>query len=403
MEESESYHLHIAELVSKYLMNALDAEGIAELERWIGAHERNAERFTGLLDEGALESQGRIFRTAGTEEALIRAKALIGAEMLPMEARPEARAMKLWPRIAVAAAAVAAIAFGIWFFTARYPEADSGTSHYATEIAPGKQGATLTLANGKKIRLSDARNGQLADEDGVTITKTADGQLNYVVMGDRAEGDDQMNTLSTARGETYMVTLPDQSKVWLNAFSSITYAARMNERGLRKVQLAGEAYFQVAKDKQHPFIVESKGQQVEVLGTHFNISAYPEDRQITTTLEEGRVKVTAASQSEVLRPNQQAVLSGKDLQVKDVDAEYALAWKNGYFLFNDESLESVMAKVARWYNVDVEFLDESVKSRAFIGTVSRFEKISEVFHMLEKTNVAVFRLDGRKVIIDKKK
>jgi transmembrane sensor len=311
---------------------------------------------------------------------------------------------RLWPRIAAIAAAVAIMVFGVGLFLYKNQQKTSTLIvAYANDIAPGKVGATLTLASGKKIRLGDAANGEIAKEAGIIITKTADGQIAYKIK-ESTFGENKINTLTTAKGETYILTLPDKSKVWMNAASSLTYSASLRERGLRKVKLEGEAYFQVAKDKAHPFIVESKGQEVEVLGTHFNISAYSDEPVIKTTLIEGGVKVTANHHSRILKPNQQALLTGNGaIKVSDVEAEYDVAWKNGFFLFNGERLESIMIKVARWYNVEVEYADPAFKSKTFIGTISRFEKVSKVLNMLERTDVATFKIEGNKIIIGKKK
>ncbi len=317
-----------------------------------------------------------------------------------------AKVRRMWPRIAAVAAAVAIIVFGAGLFFYKNQQKTSTSVVASTnDIAPGKIGATLTLASGKRISLGDAANGEIAKEAGISVTKAADGQLVYQSNPSlRVEAKQYFNTLTTAKGETYIITLPDKSKVWMNAASSLTYSASLTERGVRRVKLEGEAYFQIAKDKAHPFIVESKGQEVEVLGTHFNISAYSNEPIVKTTLIEGSVKVTANYQSKTLKPNQQALLTGTDaIQVSDVEAEYDVAWKNGFFLFNGERLESIMIKVARWYNVEVEYADPALKSKTFIGTISRFEKVSKVLNMLERTEVASFKIEGNKIIIDKKK
>ena len=313
------------------------------------------------------------------------------------------KSVPLWKRV-VAAAAIATFIFGagLFYFSKDTKQVDSSQLVIQEDVTPGVWGATLTLASGKKIRLADASSGELANEAGVSITKSANGQLIYNIKGSEREPN-KMNTLSTAKGETYQVRLPDGSLVYLNAASSLTYSASLIQRGKRTVRLRGEGYFQVAKDRSHPFIVESNGQQVEVLGTHFNISAYEHEPDTKTTLEEGSVKVITANANKTLKPNQQAILYKNSIQIKDVDAEYALAWKNGFFMFNDENLESIMYKVANWYDVEVTFSDPSLKTETFIGTISRFEKISEVFRMLERTDVASFRLEGKKVIISNKK
>ncbi|MNL08096.1 fec operon regulator FecR [compost metagenome] len=222
----------------------------------------------------------------------------------------------------------------------------------------------------------------------------------------KSKGSDpnQLNTLSTEKGETYILTLPDKSKVWLNAASSLTYTAALMERGVRRVKLTGEAYFEIFKDKAHPFVVESKEQQVEVLGTHFNINAYEDEFVVKTTLLEGSVKISnAGSRSSILKPGQQAVLSDRGIVLKNVEAEDAIDWKSGYFMFNNESLESGLKRIARWYNVQIIYEDESLKGETFFGRISKFEKISKVFSMLERTDIVRFKIEGNKIFVRKKK
>lgn len=322
--------------------------------------------------------------------------------------RKSKRGIILWPRFMAIASAFALIVSGIYFF--KYNNPDSSIAGH--DIKPGKLGATLTLASGKKIKLTAVANGEIADESGVHVTKTADGQLSYEIRENASAGD-KINTLSTENGETFILTLPDKSKVWLNAASSLTYMATLNERGKRIVKLTGEAYFEVAKDKKHPFIVESRGQEVEVLGTHFNINSYPDEPSVKTTLLEGVVRIAPTSLSGtigvsgagnvILKPNEQAVLQNHTIKVGSVVAEYAIAWKNGYFMFDGDNLENVMTRIARWYNIEPFYEDESLKQEIFIGTISKYENISQVLHMLERTEGVTFVIDGKKVMISRNK
>ncbi len=305
---------------------------------------------------------------------------------------------KLWPRMAAAAAIILLIGAGIFF----YGNQSVPDIKYANDIAPGKNTATLTLANGKKIILSDAVNGQLAEESGVRITKTAKGQIIYEIKDQQLSKADVLNTLSTARGETYQVRLPDGSVVYLNAESSLKYPASFAANKQRRVELTGEAYFEVAKDKLHPFIVATSKQTVEVLGTHFNINSYANEPGTKTTLLEGSVLITpqaTGNAGSVLKPNQQAFLNGNAIQVKQVDARTAVDWKNNEIVFNGESLEIIMRKVSRWYNVEVVYENEGLKNQPFGGEVSRFANVSEVLDVLELTGFAHFDIRGRRIIV----
>jgi len=274
----------------------------------------------------------------------------------------------------------------------------TGTSnmppHYSTDINPGGNKAILTLQNGKRIQLSDTK-------EGVVIDASKIGYNDGTLIDDQSA---QTFTVSTPRGGNYQVRLPDSSMVWLNAASSLTYSPPKN--GQRNVKLVGEAYFEVHKNK-HPFIVTNDKQRIEVLGTHFNVSAYNDERSIKTTLLEGSVKVTplsSANQSEtkeiILKPNQESVLNSAGIQVKNVDAVDAVAWKNGEFVFSGgENLESIMQKIARWYNVDVIYADKNIGVKVFNGTVSKFDRISKVLMLLERTKEVKFQIEGRRVTV----
>ncbi len=314
-------------------------------------------------------------------------------------------AVTLWPRIAVASAVLFVLAAGLYFYNTRYSRFAlnryAGESHKANDIAPGRHGATLTLANGKKIRLSDAVNGEIAKEDGIKVTKTGNGQLVYEAGAEAMQGGNEeahlINTLATARGETYQLRLPDGSMVWMNSASSLTYTARLNDDGKRVVRLSGEAYFEVSRDKKHPFIVRTSRQDVEVLGTHFNVNSYDDEGSTKTTLLEGSVRV-GKNEVVVLKPNQQAILTGVKIKVKDVDPNIAIAWKNGNFVFNGGTIKEIMRSLSRWYDIGVIY-EGKVTGELFYADISRYKNISQVLKMLERTNAVHFKIEGRRVTV----
>lgn len=299
--------------------------------------------------------------------------------------------------------AAAAVVFIVFSFAA-YLSLQKKKEHvFATDVAPGKNKAILTLADGKKISLSDAMNGDIAKEAGFSITKTADGQLVYNVAGSENVNDSRLNTISTPNGGEWQIQLPDGSMVWLNAASSIQYSLNIGTAKQRVVKLDGEAYFEVAKNATHPFIVETDKQSVEVLGTHFNINSYKDERVTKTTLLEGSVRVShnITNESEVLKPGEQSLVSVSGMDIKEVDVDESIAWKKGYFMFNNERQESILRKVARWYNVEIEYADQDAKEVMYYGTVSRFEKISKVLRKFEQTGEVRFDIKGNKVIVYK--
>lgn len=309
------------------------------------------------------------------------------------------KTVKLWLKIAAVAAALAIVCTGVYFFNYKSGKLPAPTTVAVQDVKPGDFGATLTLANGRKISLANASKGEIGRESGMVITKSADGRLVYEI-NENVSDPNASNTLSTARGETYQVRLPDGSVVYLNAASSLTYTPSLIENGKRVVKLTGEGYFEVAKDKQHPFIVKTDRQEVEVLGTHFNVSSYADDEVEKTTLLEGSVKLSAAGNFRILKPGQQARLSGDKIQINEIDTDLAVAWKNNEFVVQSERIETIMKMIGRWYNVEVIYIGEKTRQR-FSGSVSRFDKMSKVLEIVESTGEAHFEVKGRTVYVSK--
>lgn len=314
---------------------------------------------------------------------------------------PKKRSIKIYYKW-LAAAAVLALALTV---TLRIQNHSSKKHVFLTDIAPGGNKATLTLANGRKISLNDIANGDLIKEAGLSISKTTNGQLVYNIEKNSGIADDQqVNVISTPNGGEWQIRLPDGSLVWLNALSSLEYPLNIGTTTVRKVKLKGEAYFEVAKGSKHPFIVETDKQKLEVLGTHFNINSYTNESLTKTTLLEGSVRISAIqnlNEYEVLKPGQQSVLSENGIEIKAVDTDESVAWKNGYFMFNNEKQESILRKIARWYNVKVEYADKAAKDVMYYGTVSRFDKISQVLRKFEQTGEVRFEMQGNKLIVYK--
>lgn len=381
---------------NKYLNNELGEEEATQFLKHMQSG-RDNEAFLQLIEDG-LDSP-LADQLLGKPELFALLNQSFAKVTDAIDAKPEKRTAQLWPRIAVGiAAAVALITLSVYLLnTTQYPEPDLGAP-YVNDIKPGKIGATLTLANGKTIRLSDAQNGKIAREAGINVTKTANGQLVYEI-GEGTADPNEINTLTTSKGETYVLTLPDKSKVWMNAASSLTYAASLNQRE-RKVILKGEAYFQVAEDKTRPFIVESHGQRIEVLGTWFNVNAYTDEEKVTTTLLKGSVKVSGKPGSKILRPGDQSSVNEKSISIAEVDTERAIAWKDNKFLFENDDIQYIMRMMERWYNVEVVYTGE-MPTEKFGGGVSRFDNVSQVLKILESTGGAHFKIEGRKILVSK--
>lgn len=379
-------------LLQAYMAGHLSTDEKVELEKWAYASADNKLLLDQIGDpafhEVALQKQ----RSYDVDSALDRVKRQTGRS---------AAQRTLWLRYAaVAAAVILTCTVGLLFHRKGQPaEPLKQTSYVDHDIAPGKHGATLRLASGRSINLNETTRGAFAKEAGVTISKTDSGQLVYTATQSRENTG--LNTLSTAKGETYQVNLPDGSRIWLNAASSVTYPANFAQLKERHVKLEGEAYFEIAKDKTRPFVVESREQKVRVLGTHFNISSYADEQLIRTTLLEGKVRVSADNNvAAVLSPGQQAINNNGRLTVSETNAFAEADWRSGRFNFRNEKIESVMRKLARWYNIEVLY-DGALPEDEFNGRISRNKNISRILDLLEKTQDVHFKIEGRRVTVSK--
>lgn len=263
-------------------------------------------------------------------------------------------------------------------------------------LRPGRNQALLTLADGRTVLLDQAHLGLLARQGGSQVQKTADGQLRYAVGA--AGGGLLYNTVATPRGGQYQLTLPDGSQVWLNAASSLRFPVAFTGAE-RRVELTGEAYFEVAKDAKHPFKVAARGAEVTVLGTHFDVQAYADEPALAATLLEGAVRLSQGTQRALLRPGQQGRCWPQgQVQVREVDVQHAVAWKNGYFVFNDEPIEAIMRQVARWYDVDVQY-QGALTNKDFNGKISRYKDAADVLRVLALTGAVHFTTEGRRITV----
>ncbi|OCX52061.1 hypothetical protein BEL04_11180 [Mucilaginibacter sp. PPCGB 2223] len=308
---------------------------------------------------------------------------------------------RVWFRVSVAAAVVFTIG-SVLLIKNREPKqqlASASNIEFRNDVAPGSNKATLILANGRSISLKDAQKGQIAKQGAAIITKTTDGQIVYNTSPVLQNSDNvDMNLIETPKGGQWDVTLSDGTKVWLNASSSIKYPSTFaaNER---KVEITGEAYFEVAHNAAKPFRVITKGQTVEVLGTHFNINAYDDENTVRTTLLQGKVRISKGAKAAVLMPGQQSttLFSDNTIAVKETDTELAVAWHNGYFQFEQSDIHDVMKQLSRWYDVDVKFEGKVTRDK-FGGSMPRDASLGQVLHTLEQSMVR-FKIDGKTVTV----
>lgn len=295
----------------------------------------------------------------------------------------------------VAASVILICSIGLGFYFLNSSQKDS-TEQLA--VVPGGNKAILTLANGKRVIL-DTVHGIISKEEDMAISNAPNGIISYEKLQSILSGSElEYNAIETPRGGTYRINLSDGTKVWLNSASKLRYPVAYSN-GQRVVELEGEAYFEVVKDRSKPFKVKSKGQVIEVLGTHFNVNGYEDEPFIKTTLLEGSIRVSTAKNKLVLKPMQQSINKNGELsgqQLEDVDK--AVAWKNGYFQFDDENLESVMRQISRWYDVEVVFVGKP-SNKKFSGIISRSKGIKTALEIMEATGNVSFKMEGRKLIV----
>ncbi|RDC55153.1 FecR family protein [Pedobacter chinensis] len=290
---------------------------------------------------------------------------------------------------AIAASIILCLTVGFYFMIDRNTLPLTTTTELK-DILPGGHKAILTLADGTVVDLDDAKNGQIAKQNGIVIRKDKNGQLEYIIKEILNPLVTGSNTISTPRGGQYQVSLPDGTKVWLNAATTLKYpyAFAKNERA---VELSGEAYFEVSKDHTRPFRVKTDEQTVEVLGTHFNINAYKNETAVKTTLLEGAVKVSNALGSVNLHPGEQSRLNSSTAKLivdQQIDIDKEMAWKNNVFSFDNDDLQTIMRQISRWYDVDVVY-EGKITSEKYVGEIPRSSNLAEVFKILELNHVHI--------------
>ncbi|MET3888727.1 transmembrane sensor [Chitinophagaceae bacterium OAS944] len=397
---------NIADLIIKHLQETITAEESITLEQWLAASEENRSKFDRIANEKTLREDLLSFI-----ESDQRIKERVYAKLPEVQdaliVTPKRNYMR-W--LSVAAAVLVVGGAGIWMLRSKEASTTKGTEQQvpmATTIPAGGNKATLTLADGTVIDLDKAGNGTIATEGKTKVNKKEDGQLEYKSTTSTRQSSITYNLLSTPRGGQYQLILPDGSKVWLNAASSIKYPTAFSDNE-RIVEITGEAYFEIAnvinkaENEKVPFVVKANEIEVEVLGTHFNMNVYSDEDAVRTTLLEGRVKLklNGTDTYSILQPGQQATWNKKSDEIKkfrDVDVEEVVAWKNGYFQFSNSDIKAVMRQLERWYDVKVEY-HGTLPDKEFVGTLPRSLDLSKVLMLLEKQNVH-FKIDGRKIIV----
>jgi len=392
-------------LIALYLDQTISESQQYELSQWVINHASDKELIK-LLEQAWEERKENVRMTD------IESDRIISAILKPVSSQNSPLAVNkivsinrkvIWlKRLSVAASVLLIIS--ISYFSLR-PAVSPVSIEKNIEITkdfdvkPGGQKAILTLSDGSQIILDSAANGLLTQQGASAVIKLTNGQLQYS-SSKIATAEVLYNTMSTPVGGQYQLQLPDGSKVWLNAASSIRYPTAFSEQ-VRRVEITGEAYFEIARNKNMPFVVQfNNGTEVRVLGTHFNIKAYSDEPEIKTTLLEGSISITHGQKNILLSSGNQAQIDKKgDIKlVMNSDTEEAVAWKNGSFQFNSADLESVMRQTARWYNLEVEYKGNPSKENRFTGKIPMSVNLSRLLKWMEWSDVH-FKLEGNKLTV----
>lgn len=386
-------------LIHKYLSGEATEQEKLQVEQWYESFDKSALKFADGKEEIMDESTSRSLQAIREKITKLRLE-----EIQEVSSKVAKRNFR-W-RWAAAAAVLILLAGGFYtlFFKAGSVQPKMATATaIKKDFKPGGNNAVLTLANGKQIILDSVSTGTLSLQGNTKVIKLNNGLLAYNA-NQRSQITDQRsqieyNTISTPRGGQYEVVLPDGTKVWLNAASSIRFPTSFTGKE-REVQVTGEAYFEVAKNVDQPFRVFVKGMTVNVLGTQFNIMAYNDELGIKTTLVQGKVKVvTNNGQSEVLEPSEQAMINenGEMSIVKNANINEIVAWKNNLFWFDNDNVHEIIKQLSRWYDVDIQIKGDIPD--LFTGSIPRNIAFSKVFEVLQKTGSIHYEIKNDKTII----
>ena len=380
------HRLEIARMIAEELTETIDEKDRIELARWLEEDVRHRVEYEKIRESLGVEND------AWKEQE--KGRLLIDTRWRMVKSRTirKKKRWMTWSRYA--AAILVPLCIGvIWFMNK--DEGREVKTVVVAEIEHGSAKARLELADGRKVNLDQETCLQLEEVDGTKIL-TTDNMVKYAGRDSLAACSMEMkyNTLIVPRGGEFALELMDGTRVWLNAESKLRYPVNFvgNER---RVEMAGEVYFEVAKNEEKPFIVTVNGVDICVLGTSFNVSAYQE--RVITTLVEGRVRLTRGNEHGVLAPNEQAVWSGDGFDVRQVDARNYVLWKEGIFYFEDVDLETILDDMSRWYNVNIFYVNPALKVKKFSVEIKRYENINEILRRIEQTKRVKFEIKDRTI------
>ena len=394
-------------LLEKYLGDCITPEELQRLQALVEEHDNEPalsemiaailaeDRYTEKSGVDLQQAFNKVMQEAGQRETMVRAH----ADNETASIVTTSSHIHILYKLAAAAVLLILLGAGFFWWYRAIPRGAVMATNITPAIIPGGNKAVLTLADGSTIVLDSARNGALGQQGSTRIIKLDSGRLAYAVNGNDVNTALQYNTISTPRGGQYQVVLPDGSQVWLNAASSLRFPVAFTGKD-RSVTLTGEAYFEVAQHAGKPFVVRTRGMQVNVLGTHFNVMAYADEDRVKTTLVEGAVSVSQGNATSLMKPGQQAAIddNGTRFNISRPDIEDVMAWKEGEFRFRKTDINTIMRQIARWYDVDIAYKGDLSGIRLY-GSMTRKENVAQLLELLEQTGMVRFSTNGNKITV----
>ncbi len=380
--------IKVAGLIAKNISNQINSEEKETLYFWKDRSEKNKKLYDKITDWDNFQERNQTYKQFDTEKAWGKFSQKIN--------KPTYRIRVLSVLKYAAAIAIPLILGGIIFYNLNK---QNDNTHEIASISPGTQNAIIVLDNGKTINLEDEQLNQLVEKDG-SIIRNEKGELSYLNVKSKRAKKQLQNTLIVPRGGEYNLVLSDGSRVFLNSVSKLTYPV-VFDNNKREVKLEGEAYFEIVKDKSKPFLVNINGMKIEVLGTSFNVKAYTDDDKIYATLVEGKIKLNTDQNENnwILVPDQQAILkkSSNKVEVREVDVQQFISWKNGMYTFTNQTLEEILKTLSRWYDFEYEFSNESLKSIRFEGGLNKYDDVYPILDIMRSTGKLSYKIDGKKI------
>jgi ferric-dicitrate binding protein FerR (iron transport regulator) len=387
--------IEISELIARDIGGQLSQQEKEHLKKWIGSSEQNRKLYEKIVDGKNLAERNIVYESIDAEKAWKKVSLVF---------TPQQQRRRIVPILFRYAAAILILVFlgvtSYWLIN----EKQQKMVQPIAGILPGTTQAVLILANGENVNLSNDSTIDVIEKDGTVIRKS-NKELNYAEQVSKNPQKPLLNTLIVPKGGEYSLVLSDGTRVIVNSMTKLVYPVSFTG-DKREITLEGEAYFEVFKDKSKPFIVNIKGLQVEVLGTSFNVKAYPDDKQSFTTLVEGKVKLNSVLQTsvvQILEPDQQAVFdpSTSAIFARMVDARQFIQWTTGKYTFTNQPLDEMMKTLARWYDFNYQFEEASLKNIRFEGGLNKYQSIDPILEIINKTGKVKVSVKGKEVVFSK--